>query len=174
MATTNSKNLGWLWTLIPSLCVIGALSYLLVKSYQKEPQIVEKNIEIKDTVLVEKTVYIQEIEEIEKDFNAAEFAKGKAVLAEKAKFVLHDLAQVMQKNPEIKLRLEGHTSAEGSQQLNQKLSEQRAQAAVDFLVNFEEIDPSRLEAVGFGSSKLKNTDDPKAPENRRTEFIVIE
>ena len=80
----------------------------------------------------------------------------------------------MKKNPQIKLRLEGHTSAEGDAAFNQKLSENRAKSAVAFLVEYEGIDVARLEAVGFGSTKLKNTEDPTASENRRTEFIVLE
>ena len=56
----------------------------------------------------------------------------------------------------------------------QKLSEARAQAAVAFLVEHEGIDAARLEAVGKGSSELKNAEDPMAAENRRTEFIVLE
>ena len=84
------------------------------------------------------------------------------------------MAKVLEKNPELRLRLEGHTSAEGDAAFNQKLSEARAQAAVAFLVEHEGIDASRLEAVGKGSSELKNTADPMAPENRRTEFIVLE
>ena len=135
-----------------------------------EPQIVE----VEKVVVVHDTLYIQQIEEIEKNFNAAEFVKGKADLSESAKFVLHDLAKIMQKNPEIRLRLEGHTSAEGEAEFNQKLSEARAQAAVIFLIEHEGIDASRLEVVGKGSSELKNTEDPMAAENRRTEFIVLE
>ena len=88
--------------------------------------------------------------------------------------MLHDLAKVLEKNPELRLRLEGHTSAEGDAAVNQKLSEARAQAAVTFLVEHEGIDAARLEAVGKGSSELKNTADPMAAENRRTEFIVLE
>ena len=95
-------------------------------------------------------------------------------LPEAAKFVLHDLAKILEKNPEVKLRLESHTSAEGDAAFNQTLSEQRAQAAVDFLINVEGIDESRLEAIGLGATQLKNTDDPQAPENRRTEFVIIE
>ena len=110
---------------------------------------------------------------VEKDFNAAEFVAGKADLSESAKFVLHDLAKMMQKHPQIKLKLVGHTSAEGDAAFNQKLSEARAQAAVDFMIS-RGIDPSRLEAVGKGSSELKNKENPMAPENRRTEFIVVE
>ena len=132
-----------------------------------EPQVVEKVVEVEKVVVVHDTLYIQQIEEIEKDFNAAEFVKGKADLSDGAKFVLHDLAKVMQKNPELRLRLEGHTSAEGDATFNQKLSEARAQAAVTFLVEHEGIDASRLEAVG-------NQADPMAAENRRTEFIVLE
>lgn len=59
----------------------------------------------------------------------------------------------MTQNKELRLRIEGHTSAEGDASLNQKLSEERAQAAVDFLVNKEGIDASHLTAAGYGSSK---------------------
>ena len=79
----------------------------------------------------------------------------------------------MTNHPEMRLRIEGHTSAEGDVAANQKLSEDRAKAAVDFLVEHGGIDASRLEAKGFGSSKPKNADDPMASENRRTEFEII-
>ena len=166
------KSNKWLWICLAALAIIAIiLCLLLAKGCQKtEPQIVE----VEKVVVVHDTLYIQQIEEIEKNFNAAEFVKGKADLSESAKFVLHDLAKIMQKNPELRLRLEGHTSAEGDTAFNQKLSEARAQAAVDFLIEHEGIDVSRLEAVGKGSSELKNTEDPMASENRRTEFIVLE
>ena len=80
----------------------------------------------------------------------------------------------MKAHQEIKLLLEGHTSAEGDAAFNQRLSEARAKAAVVFLISHEGIDASRLEAVGKGFSEPKNPDDPTAPENRRTEFIVLE
>lgn len=171
-APATTKNKKWLWILIAIIVILAIIAALLVKSCNKEPAVVEKVVE--KEVVVHDTVYMQQIEEIEKNFNAAEFEKGKSVLPENAKFVLHDLAQVMTKNPQIKLRLEGHTSAEGDAAVNQKLSEDRAQAAVDFLIQNEGIDASRLEAAGFGSTRLKNTDNPNAPENRRTEFIVVE
>lgn len=166
------KSNKWLWIGLAALAIIAIiLCLLLARGCQKtDPQIVE----VEKVVVVHDTLYIQQIEEIEKDFNAAEFVKGKADLSESAKFVLHDLAKIMQKNPELRLRLEGHTSAEGDAAFNQKLSEARAQAAVDFLIEHEGIDVSRLEAVGKGSSELKNTADPMASENRRTEFIVLE
>lgn len=175
----NKKRIPiWVWIIL-AIIIIAIIIILAMRSC-KEPQVIvhEKTVVqekiVTDTVVVRDTVFLQQIEEIEKNFNAAEFVQGKADLSESAKFVLHDLAKVMQKNPQLRLRLEGHTSAEGDASFNQKLSEARAQAAVDFLINHENIDASRLEAVGKGSSELKNTADPRAAENRRTEFIVLE
>lgn len=161
----------WVKILIAVLAILilGLLAWMLFgKKPVPEVQVVEK------TVVVHDTLYIQQLQEIEKNFNAAEFAQGKADLSEDAKFVLHDLGKLMQKNPELRLRIAGHTSAEGDAAVNQKLSEARAQAAVTFLVEHEGIDAARLEAAGFGASQLKNADNPMAPENRRTEFEVIE
>ncbi len=155
----------WVWLLL-GLAVVGIVIALLCRP-KAEPQV----ITVTDTVV--ETVYVHQLEEIEDNFNAAQFQLDKADLSEDAKFVLHDLAKLMNKYPELKLRIEGHTSAEGDANHNQKLSEARAQAAVTFLVEHGGIDASRLEAAGFGSSKLKNTDDPMSPENRRTEFEII-
>lgn len=164
----QKKSRAGLWIAIAVIAILLAiLAFLLGR--KPEPQVVE----VEKIVTVVDTVYIQQIEEIEKNFNAAEFVAGKADLSEEAKFVLHDLAKMMQKHPEIKLQLVGHCSAEGDAAFNQKLSEQRAQAAVDFMIS-RGIDASRLEAIGKGTSELKNPENPTAPENRRTEFIVVE
>ena len=162
----QKKSRAGLWIAIAVIAILLALLAFLL-GRKPEPQIVEKVVTVVDTV------YVQQIEEIEKNFNAAEFVAGKADLSEEAKFVLHDLAKMMQKHPEIKLQLVGHCSAEGDAAFNQKLSEQRAQAAVDFMIS-RGIDASRLEAIGKGTSELKNPENPTAPENRRTEFIVVE
>lgn len=164
----QKKSKAGLWIAIAVIAILLALLAVLL-GRKPEPQVVE----VEKIVTVVDTVYIQQIEEIEKNFNAAEFVAGKADLSEEAKFVLHDLAKMMQKHPEIKLQLVGHCSAEGDAAFNQKLSEQRAQAAVDFMIS-RGIDPSRLEAIGKGTSELKNPENPTAPENRRTEFIVVE
>lgn len=161
----------WLLALIVVLgLVVVALLLWLLLGKKAEPQIVE----VEKVVVVHDTLYIQQIAEIEKNFNAAEFELGKAELSEDAKFVLHDLAKVMKDNEGLTLKILGHTSAEGDAKLNQKLSEARAKAAVDFLVEREGVAAERLSCEGLGSSQLKNTENPNAPENRRTEFVVVE
>jgi outer membrane protein OmpA-like peptidoglycan-associated protein len=161
----KKKSLWWVWLLLV-LLLGGVAAFFALKPAEKEVVVEEKIVE------VEKIVYVDRIEEIEKNFNAAKFEQGKAELSEDAKFVLHDLAKEMQKHPEIKLQIVGHTSAEGDAELNQKLSEARAQAAVDFLVGHGGIAVERLEAIGKGSSEP--LDESNLEVNRRTEFIVIE
>ena len=158
----------WVWAVL-SAVLVGLILFLLLGK-KAEPQVVE----VEKIVVVHDTLYIQQIAEIEKNFNAAEFELGKAELSEDAKFVLHDLAKVMKDNEGLTLKILGHTSAEGDAQLNQKLSEARAKAAVDFLVEREGVAAERLSYEGLGSSQLKNTENPNAPENRRTEFVVVE
>ena len=153
----------WIWAII-GMVVAGLIIALLCKPKPEKEVVVQTVVD---------TVYVQQLEAIEDNFNAAEFQQGKADLSRDAEFVLHDLAKLMTQYPELRLRIDGHTSAEGDATVNQKLSEARAQAAVTFLVENEGIDATRLEAAGFGSSKLKNTDDPMASENRRTEFEII-
>ena len=169
----TKKSPIWLWILI-ALAAIAILLWLLLGKSEPQPQTIEKIVEVEKVVIVRDTVYMKEIEDIEKNFNAAKFEQGKADLAEDAKFVLHDLAKVMNKNPEVKLKIQGHTSAEGDAAYNQKLSEARAKAAVDFLVEQKGVDINRLSYEGLGSSMPKIAENPMAPENRRTEFIVIE
>lgn len=158
----------WLWAVIGlfAAAVVGLILWLSLGKKQV--------VEVEKVVVVHDTLYIQQLHEIERNFNAAEFAQGKSELSEDAKFVLHDLAKLMQENPELKLEIEGHTSAEGDATVNQQLSEARAQAAVTFLVEREGVDASRLTAIGLGASQPKNADDPYAPENRRTEFVIID
>jgi len=166
----KKKNLAWLWILL-AIAVVAILALLLLGNKKSdEPVVVEKVVE--KEVIVRDTVYVQQIQEIEANFNAAQFEKGKAELNDDAKLALHDLAKVMRQNPELRLRIEGHTSIEGDPKVNQTLSQKRAQAAVDFLIQKEQIDSARLQAVGKGSSEPIDPDNLEI--NRRTEFIVVE
>ena len=164
------KSKWWLWLLIAAAIII-LLAILLMRSCNKKPEVVEKvvteTVVVHDTV----TVYLEQIEEIEKNFNAANFEAGKADLNDDAKFVLHDLVKILNKQPQLRLKIEGHTSDEGDAAFNQKLSENRAKAVVDFLIS-KGIAADRLEYEGKGSSEPL---DPNNRElNRRTEIIVLE
>ncbi len=163
------KSNWWLWLIIAAIIIV--LAILLMRSCNKEPKVVAKvvteTVVVHDTV----TVYLEQIEEIEKNFNTAKFEVGKADLNDDAKFVLHDLVKILNKQPQIRLKIEGHTSDEGDAAFNQKLSENRAKAVVDFLVS-QGVAADRLEYEGKGSSEPLDPNNREV--NRRTEIIVIE
>lgn len=162
----KKKSKLWLWLGI-ALAIIVALLLLLVRSCNKEPEVVTETVTVHDTVMV----YLEQIDEIEKNFNAAKFESGKVELNDDAKFVLYDLVKILNKQPQVRLKIVGHTSDEGDAAFNQKLSEGRAKSVVDFLVS-KGIDSSRLEYEGKGSSEPLDPSNREA--NRRTQIIVIE
>lgn len=169
VASEKKRSRGWIWILLLLLLAAAAVIYFLTRPEEK-PQVVEKIVE--KEVVVRDTVFVEQVAEIEKNFNAAQFELGKADLNDDAKLALHDLAKVMKQDTVMRLRITGHTSSEGSEEANLRLSRARAQAAVDFLVNREGIRAERLEAVGMGSSQPVNPDSLEL--NRRTEFQILE
>lgn len=114
-----------------------------------------------------------EIKNVLYDFN-------KATLRPESKLVLNNLVRVMKDNPNIKIELASHTDSIGSQAYNLKLSQDRAQACVDYIVS-QGIQENRIFAKGYGKSKpvapnsLPNgQDNPDGRQlNRRTEFTVL-
>ena len=69
--------------------------------------------------------------------------------------------------------LNGHTDAAGGDAYNLSLSEERAAAVRDYLIDHFPIDGHRLIAIGYGEERLKNPHHPDAAENRRVEVINL-
>lgn len=67
----------------------------------------------------------------------------------------------------------GHTDAKGDRGYNLKLSQRRAEAIREALINPFGISPSRIEAVGLGEEQLLKSAEPEAAENRRVQLINI-
>ncbi len=119
-----------------------------------------------------KIALIEQMSGLQDTFNAVQFAQGSAVLSTEAKRVLKDVGELMKKNEDAILNIVGHTSSEGDDNTNQRLSEQRARAAVEYLISVG-VDSSRLQYEGKGSSQLKDPNNPTSSVNRRTEFILL-
>ena len=88
------------------------------------------------------------------------------------------LAEKLKENPTMKIDLYSHTDSRGNDAYNMKLSEKRANAVVDFLVQLG-ISKERLRPEGFGESKLLNNckngiecTEEEHQLNRRTEFKI--
>ena len=105
---------------------------------------------------------------------------GKATLREESKTVLDTVADMLKDNPKLTIEMSAHTDSVGSDKFNNKLSQERAQSCVDYLIT-KGIPAERLIAKGYGESKpiapnsLPNhKDNPEGRQlNRRTEFKVL-
>ncbi len=67
--------------------------------------------------------------------------------------------------------VKGHTDSKGNAGYNQRLSESRAGAVVEYLAAKYSIDAKRLKAIGYGESQIKIADDPESGDNRRVELV---
>jgi outer membrane protein OmpA-like peptidoglycan-associated protein len=72
---------------------------------------------------------------------------------------------------ESRFLIAGHTDAKGNAQYNKVLSQRRAEAVRQFLMQRFKIDPSRLDAVGYGKERLKVVDSPNDAANRRVQIV---
>jgi len=87
--------------------------------------------------------------------------------------VLDQVAQLMNAQPLLRLRVEGHTDSGGVEKANLALSRRRAEAVVEYLVS-RGIAPARLRAVGLGSSRpiASNLGEAGRAQNRRIDFQI--
>jgi len=101
------------------------------------------------------------------------FDAGKAELKPGAYHTIDRLADVMQKNPDMTMRTEGFTDSTGSEQLNQELSQRRAEAVRTALVS-KGVEANRIMAQGFGESLpvASNQTTAGRQANRRVEIII--
>jgi outer membrane protein OmpA-like peptidoglycan-associated protein len=88
---------------------------------------------------------------------------------------LAEAARIMTENPEIRVEIQGHTDSTESEAYNQQLSEQRATAVVDYLVQNFEFDPARLTPKGYGETTpaAPNETEEGRAQNRRVEFVIL-
>ncbi|WP_379091276.1 OmpA family protein [Pedobacter sp. UC225_65] len=86
---------------------------------------------------------------------------------------LNILIELLQNNANISIEIQGHTDNVGDVKLNEKLSENRAKAVYDFLIN-NGIEKRRLSFKGYGETKPRsaNATEEGRKLNRRTEFMV--
>jgi len=112
------------------------------------------------------------------NINTIYFDFDKFNIREDAAKELDKVVQVMNEYPELKINAASYTDSRGKTAYNQKLSEKRAKATVDYIVS-KGIDVNRINYAGYGESQLVNDcgDGVKCSEeqhqaNRRTVFTI--
>ena len=108
------------------------------------------------------------------------FALDDTRLNEESKHTLDKLVVLLSKNPDIALSISGHTDSRGAADYNLRLSQERIDAVIDYLVSAG-IDRKRLVGKGYGETRLLNKCGDNVPcteaqhaENRRTEIQIYQ
>ena len=117
-------------------------------------------------------------EEVQKKLNeyAAQilFDSGKSTIKEQSNEKLKEIMAILAEYSTAKFTVEGHTDSQGSEKLNQRLSDSRANAVKNYLVE-NGVDQFRLSAVGYGESRPIASNKTRAgrAQNRRVEINLV-
>jgi outer membrane protein OmpA-like peptidoglycan-associated protein len=145
----NKQIKGILFTIVGILCVIVAI--LLITLFKKTD-----SVKLSEQSLSELKVMMLVLDPRDDEkvvvFGDTHFDYNKATLSESAKTMLDKDVQGLKENPLMKVRMAGYTSADGTEEDNQKLSERRANSVRDYLVD-KGIAPDRITVIGYGRTK---------------------
>jgi len=103
------------------------------------------------------------------------FAFGESTLQPRATRTLDAVGAVLERYPELRVEVGGHTDAVGADAFNQQLSEARAEAVRAYLIDRFGVAPDRLVARGYGEAQPIASNDSRSGRalNRRVEFTVL-
>lgn len=132
--------------------------------------------DLKEYKEIEVDLYLNPIEKGEIiRLNNIFFASGKYELLAESYGELDKLLQVLKSNSKMKIEISGHTDAVGADADNLTLSNNRANAVMNYLLG-KGIAKDRLSAKGYGETKFiaTNDNDEGKQLNRRVEFVILE
>ena len=134
---------------------------------------VTNTVVVRDTVTIIKEIPV-EIQQTMRDLSNTLFEFNKFNLGEKARGYLDEIVDWLVENPKVNVEIGGHTDGIGSQEYNQKLSEQRAKAVYNYFVEHG-VNKKRLSYKGYGKLEpiADNSTDAGRQQNRRVELKII-
>ncbi len=145
----NKQMKNILFTIVGILCVIVAI--LLIMLFKKNPQ-----VELSKQSLSELKVMMLVLDPKDDEkivvFGDTHFDFDTSTLSQEAKTLLDKDVQGLKENPQMKVRMAGYTSAIGTEEVNQRLSERRANSVRDYLIE-KGIAPERITVIGYGRTR---------------------
>jgi OOP family OmpA-OmpF porin len=103
-----------------------------------------------------------------------QFAVNSADIDRRYTTMLHEAIDVLKANPDVKISIDGHTDADGSDAYNQSLSERRAASVMQYFVTEGGLTADRFVAKGYGESRPAAPNDTRENKaiNRRVELTI--
>jgi outer membrane protein OmpA-like peptidoglycan-associated protein len=145
--SNQTKNV--LFAIVGILCIIVAIMLLML--FKKGSQV---NLTKQDLSELKVMMLVLDPKDDEKAvvFGDTHFAFDKSTLSSGAKALLDKDVQSLKANPAIRVRMAGYTSAQGSEEANQILSEKRANSVREYLIS-KGIAPKRITVIGYGRTR---------------------
>jgi outer membrane protein OmpA-like peptidoglycan-associated protein len=131
------------------LCVIVAILSIMLFKGSPKMELSEKSLSELKVMMV---VLDPKDDEKVIVFGDTHFDFDQSTLSQEAKTLLDKDVRVLKENPKINVRMAGYTSAKGSEGINQKISEKRANAVRDYLIE-KGIAPERITTIGYGRTR---------------------
>jgi outer membrane protein OmpA-like peptidoglycan-associated protein len=165
-----------LFAIVGMLCVIVMILLFMLFRNDPKKELSAKNLSDLKVMML---VLDQKDDEKVVAFGDTHFDFNKSTLTQSAKTLLDKDVKVLKENPKTKVRMAGYTSAQGTEERNQELSEGRANAVRNYLIE-KGIAPERITVIGYGRTKPAmyevspddiNTKEAKA--NMRVLFEVV-
>lgn len=127
----------------------------------------------KDTALAAVT---KKLKKVQNEKGPIKFKTGKSEVDAACDRTMTAIAAILSDYPGFHVQVDGHTDNVGSPEANRKLSQDRAEAVVNYLVAKKGVDAKRLSAKGFGDTKpiADNKTKKGQARNRRVDFTVTQ
>ena len=165
-----------LLAIVGMLCVIVVILLIMLFNRNSKMELSEKSLaDLKVMILVLDPKDDQKV----LAFGDTHFDFDQSTLSDKAKILLNKDVLLLKENPKTNVRMAGYTSAQGTEDVNQKMSERRANSVRDYLIE-EGIAPERITVIGYGRTRPAmyevtpgNINSKEALANMRVLFEVV-
>jgi outer membrane protein OmpA-like peptidoglycan-associated protein len=116
----------------------------------------------------------QKLKKVQNEHGPIRFVTGKAEIDPACDRTMQQIASIMAEYPGFKVQVDGHTDSVGRADANQRLSQARAEAVVNYLVQKKGVSAKRLSAKGWGDQQpiADNASEAGRAQNRRVDFTV--
>lgn len=165
-----------LLAIVGILCFIVVILLIMLFKHTPKMELSEKNLHDLKLIML---VIDPKVDEKIVVFGDTHFDFDKSILTDKAKALLYNDLQLLKENPKMIVRMAGYTSAQGTEDINQKLSEARANAVKNYLIE-KGIKADRISIIGYGRTKPalyevtpEDINSPEAKANMRVLFEII-
>ncbi len=131
---------------------LGA-SHRLSLTFKFDCEKCKKAVAEEETLPVVEKTGVKETVLVAINLSDTHFDFDSAAINPSAKAILREHIQILKENPKATIRVSGYTSAMGTEEYNQKLSERRAVSVREFLLKEGGIAPGRITTVGYGETR---------------------